>query len=149
MFLLTLPKPPNIGKKPRKKIAAYLPATTFLIRFFKVHLTRKITHFKNTLKAFQSRVKWRFSFCDIFFCSRDIQVSCYANLVTDDVIGSAWVVRRKIKNISANWSNALDCSWNLAGMLHPTKYTRWCPFWCCYGNMLGSSLRWCPSFNYF
>ena len=39
-------------------------------------MTRKITHVKNTLieEAFQSRVKWRFSFCDIFFCSRDIQV---------------------------------------------------------------------------
>ena len=28
-----------------------------------------------------------------------------------------------------------QCYWNLAGMLHPTK-----TFWCCYGNMLGSSL---------
>ena len=42
----------------------------------KVHMTRKISHSKNTLilKAFQSRVKWSFSFCDFFFCSRDIQV---------------------------------------------------------------------------
>ena len=30
--------------------------------------------------------------------------------------------------------------WNLAGMLHLTKYTRWYTFWCCYGDMLGSSL---------
>ena len=29
--------------------------------------------------------------------------------------------------------------WNLAGMLHPTKYTGWCTVWCCYVNMLGSS----------
>ena len=35
----------------------------------KVHTTRVISLFKNTLSlgAFQSRVKWRFSFCDIFF----------------------------------------------------------------------------------
>ena len=32
-----------------------------------------------------------------------------------------------------------QCYWNLAGMLHPTKYTRWYTLWCCYGNMLGSS----------
>ena len=33
-----------------------------------------------------------------------------------------------------------QCYWNLAGMLHPTKYTRWYTFWCCYSNMLVSSL---------
>ena len=39
-------------------------------------MTRKLSHFKNTLisKVFQSKVKWRFSFCGIFFCSREIQV---------------------------------------------------------------------------
>ena len=38
-----------------------------------------------------------------FFCFRDIQVSHYANLVTDDVIGCASaVVWHKIKNISVN-----------------------------------------------
>ena len=46
------------------------------------------------------------------------------------------VVRHKIKNISANNEATLL---NLAGMLHPMKYTS-CTFWCCYGNMLGSSL---------
>ena len=29
--------------------------------------------------------------------------------------------------------------WNLARMWHPKKYTRWYTFWCCYGNMFGSS----------
>ena len=29
--------------------------------------------------------------------------------------------------------------WNLAGMLHPKKYTSWYTFRCCYGNMLGPS----------
>ena len=39
----------------------------------------------------------------LFFCFRDIQVSHYANLVTDDVIGCARaVVWHKIKNISVN-----------------------------------------------
>ena len=33
-----------------------------------------------------------------------------------------------------------QCYWNLAGTLHLTKYTRWYTFWCCCGNMLGSSL---------
>ena len=33
-----------------------------------------------------------------------------------------------------------QCYWNLAGMLHLTKYTGWFTFWCCYGNMIGSSL---------
>ena len=33
-----------------------------------------------------------------------------------------------------------QCCWNLAGMLHLMKYTRWYRFWCWYGNMLGSSL---------
>ena len=32
-----------------------------------------------------------------------------------------------------------QCYWNLAEMLHPTNYTRWFIFWCCYGNMLSSS----------
>ena len=42
----------------------------------KVHMTRKISHSKNTLieKAFRNRVKWHFSFCDIFFYFRDLQV---------------------------------------------------------------------------
>ena len=42
----------------------------------KVHVSQKISHSKNTLlwKDFQRRVKWWFSFCEIFFCSRDIQV---------------------------------------------------------------------------
>ena len=39
----------------------------------------------------------------LFFCFRDIQVSHYANLVTDDVIGCAsTVVSHNIKNISTN-----------------------------------------------
>ena len=29
-----------------------------------------------------------------------------------------------------------QCYWNLAGMLHPTKCTRWYKFSYCYGNML-------------
>ena len=33
-----------------------------------------------------------------------------------------------------------QCYWNLAGTLHPTKYNRWYTFWCCYSNMLVSSL---------
>ena len=39
------------------------------LEVIKVHMTRKISHSKNTLisKAFKGRVKWRFSFCDIFF----------------------------------------------------------------------------------
>ena len=38
-----------------------------------------------------------------FFVSEIFKFSCYANLVTDDVIGCAsTVVRHKIKNISAN-----------------------------------------------
>ena len=47
-----------------------------ILLLLKVHMTRKISHFKNTLilKAFQSRVNWRFFFCDIFLPSRDIQV---------------------------------------------------------------------------
>ena len=32
-----------------------------------------------------------------------------------------------------------QCYWNLLGLLHPTKYTTWYKFWCCYGNILGSS----------
>ena len=32
-----------------------------------------------------------------------------------------------------------QCYSNLAGKLHPEKYTRWYTLWCCYGNMLGSS----------
>ena len=52
-------------------------------------MTRKITHFKNTLieKAFRSRAKWRFSFRDIFFVPEIFKFSYYENLVTDDVIG--------------------------------------------------------------
>ena len=38
-----------------------------------------------------------------FFVPEIFEFSCYANLVTDDVIGCAsTVVRHKIKNISAN-----------------------------------------------
>ena len=33
-----------------------------------------------------------------------------------------------------------QCYWNLAGMLYLVKYIRWYTFWCCYGNMLSSSL---------
>ena len=70
---------------------------------FKVHMTRKISHFKNTLiwKGFKSRVKWHFSFCDIFFCPRDtvFNFSYYANLI---ISCASKVVRHKIKNISAN-----------------------------------------------
>jgi len=33
-----------------------------------------------------------------------------------------------------------QCFWNLTGMLHLTEFTRWCTFWCCCGDMLGSSL---------
>ena len=68
-------------------------------------MTRKISHSKNTQikKAFQSRVKWRFSFLISFFVPEIFEFSCYANLVTDDVIGCvSTVVRHKIKNISAN-----------------------------------------------
>ena len=68
-------------------------------------MTRKMRNFKNTLiqRAFQNRVKWRLSFCDIVFYSRDIPLFYYANLVTDDVIGGArTVVWHKIKNISDN-----------------------------------------------
>ena len=41
-----------------------------------VHMTQKISHLKNKLiqEAFHRRVKWHFSFCNIFFCCRDIQV---------------------------------------------------------------------------
>ena len=57
-------------------------------------MTQKISHLKSTLilKAFQSRVKWRFSFCDIFFVPEIFKFSYYANLVTDDVIGCASTV---------------------------------------------------------
>ena len=69
------------------------------------HMTRKINHSKNMLiyKVFQSRVKWRFSFCDVFFVPEIFEFSYYANLATDDVIGCASTVMwQKIKKISAN-----------------------------------------------
>ena len=70
---------------------------------FKVHMTRKITHLKSTLnkEAFQSRVKWRFSFCDIsFFVPEIFKFSDYG---PDDFMGCAsTVVGHKIKNISSN-----------------------------------------------
>ena len=49
---------------------------TQLTEDVKVHITRKVSHFRNTLiqKAFQYWVKWCFSFCDIFFCSRDFKI---------------------------------------------------------------------------
>ena len=31
-----------------------------------------------------------------------------------------------------------QCYWNLAGMLHSTKYIRWYIPWCCYDNRLSS-----------
>ena len=72
----------------------------------KVHMTRKISHYKNTLilKALQSRVKWHFSFCDnVFFVAEIFKLSYYANLATDDIISCAsTVVWLKIKNIYTN-----------------------------------------------
>ena len=54
-------------------------------------------------KAFQCRVKWRLSFCDIFFVLEIFKFSYYANLVTDDVIGCvSTVVWCKTKDISTN-----------------------------------------------
>ena len=77
-------------------------------------LTRKISHLKSMLiqKTFQSRVKWYYPFCVIFFCSRDIQVFLLCKF-------SHWwhhrlckcsslVVWHKIKNISAN-NEAMLC----------------------------------------
>ena len=73
----------------------------------------------------------------LFFISEIFKFSCYANLVTDDIIGCAsTVVWHKIKNISAN----NDAVLLKPRMLYPTTYTRWFTFSCCYGNMLGSSL---------
>ena len=55
-----------------------------ILLLLKVHMTRKISHFKNTLilKAFQSWVK-------SFFVPEIFKFSYYANLATDDVIGCA------------------------------------------------------------
>ena len=79
---------------------------TQLTEDVKVHITRKVSHFRNTLiqKAFQYRVQWCYSLCDMFFFVPGIlKFSYYANLVTDDVIGCASTfVRHKIQNISAN-----------------------------------------------
>ena len=59
-----------------------------------MHMTGKVSHLKNTfiLKAFQTRVKWRFSFCDIFFVPEIFKFSYYASLATDDLTGSAITV---------------------------------------------------------
>ena len=75
------------------------PVSLFHYRLFsslplKVHMTRKIRQLKN----FQSRVKWRFSFCDIFSCSRDAPVIW--SLMASSVVRVQWW--RKIKNIYAN-----------------------------------------------
>ena len=53
---------------------------------FKIHMTRKISHLKNTLiqKTFQSRVKWHLSFCDIYFVPEIFKFSYYATLAIDD-----------------------------------------------------------------
>ena len=104
-------------------------------------MTRKISHSKNTLifKAFQSRVKWRFSFCDIFFRSRDIQVFLLYKF-------SQWWCHRLCKYSGVHTKIRISppimqqCYWNLAVMLPSMKYTRWYTFWCCFGKMLGSSL---------
>ena len=70
-------------------------------------------------------MKWRFSFCDIFFVPEIFEFSYYANLVTDDVIGCEnTVVWHKIKNISANKAMLLwslqECStlWNVSDGTH-------------------------------
>ena len=51
---------------------------------FKVHMTGKISHFKNK-KAFRSRVKWFFFIVMSLFVPEIFRFSYYANLVTDDV----------------------------------------------------------------
>ena len=60
----------------QKLVYSHLTVSWNVDQVLNVLMTQKISHSKNTLigKAFQSGVKWRFSFCDIFFCSRDIQV---------------------------------------------------------------------------
>ena len=112
------------------------------LRFFNfsVHMTRKVRHFKNSpiWKAFQSRIKWRFSFSNIFFCSRDIPVflfckfshSCHHRLSKySGVTTKLWLPPPIMK----------QCYWNLTGMLQPAKYTRWYTFLGCYGKMLCAS----------
>ena len=111
------------------------------IPLIKVHIARKISHSKNTLiwKAFQSRVKWRFLFVISNFVPEIFKFSYYANLATDDVIGCASYVGWCDRKLRISPPTMKQCYWNLVGMLHPIKYTRWYTFWCCYGNMLGSS----------
>ena len=86
-------------------------------------------HFKNTFiwKAFQSTVKWRFS-CEYLWLN--IQ-----SLMTLSVEKVQWCDTK----LRISPPIIKQCYWNLPGMLHPTRYTRWYTFWCCYGNMLGFS----------
>ena len=73
-----------------------------------------------------------------FSCSRDIQVFVLCKF-------SHWWCHRLCKYSGDTKLRILppimkQCYCNLAGMLHPKKYTRWYTFWCCYGTVLGSSL---------
>ena len=62
-----------------------------------------------------------------------MQIWC---LMTSSVVQVQWCD----KKLRISLPIMKQCYWNLAGMLHPTKYNRWYTFWCCYGNMLVSSL---------
>ena len=96
------------------------PGKPMSIPLIKVHIARKISHSKNTLiwKAFQSRVKWRFSFSDIYFCSRDIQVFLlckFSHWWRHRLCKLRRVVWHKIKNISANNEAVLlKLDWDVA-----------------------------------
>ena len=80
-----------------------------------------------------------FSFLWYLFLVPEIfKFSYSANLATDDVIGLCKYGGDTKLRISPPIMK--QCYWNLAGMFHPKKYTRWYTFLCCYGNMLGSSL---------
>ena len=61
---------------------------------FKVHMTRKISHLKNTIiyEVFQSRVNGVFLFAISFYVPEIFKFSDYTNLVTGDIIGCASTV---------------------------------------------------------
>ena len=77
-----------------------------------------------------------------FLIDEIFKVFYYSNLITFDLMCANTVVRHKL---GMSLPVMKQCYWNLAGMLYPMKYIRWCTFWCWWQHawfQSSASLKW-------